>query len=184
MTATASTTAAPSKDALFQAVNANEWGQITGLEPNAAYFVVRRPTKELTREKSEEFVAELRTFLHQRREMTEKQVRELNEKYGATAKAKAQELREQLERRFDELTKEFEARVEKLEHELGERADRILAKARPHDGAAATGAPSPAATETPGEMPHGEDVHAEPATDAAGGETKPKGGKKGPRRSD
>jgi len=156
-TATASTP----KEILFQAATANEWGQITGLEPNAAYFVVRKPTKELTREKSEELVADLRAFVQQRREVTEKQVRELNDKYGSQARQKAHELREQLEKRFDELTKEFEQRVEKIEAELGERADRLFHKNKT-DGAGAS-----AQGETPGEMPRGDDAHAASSTTAA-----------------
>ena len=161
----ASTTA--NKDLIFQTVAANEWGQITGLEPNTHYVLLRRPTREMTKEKSQQFMSDVTAFLHQQRELTEKQAKELNEKYGVPAKAKAMEVREKVEKRFDELTKEFETRVEKLEHELGERADRIFQKAKPagaNGGASpstdAAGGPSASASthsfgETPGEMPTG-----------------------------
>lgn len=161
--ATASASA-PGKDLLFQTITATEWGQVTGLEPHASYFIIRRPTKELTREKSEEFVSDFRAFLHTRREETEKQVRELNEKYGTTARARASELREQLEKRFDELTREFEQRVEKLESELSERADRLFQKGRQGDDAKPASGQGP---ETPGEMPHGEDAAPGPAPASA-----------------
>ena len=175
------TAATPQKEVLFQTVSANEWGQITGLEPGASYFVIRRPTKALTQEKRQQFVSDVTAFLHQQKEITEKQMRELNDKYGAPAKAKALEVREQLERRFDELTREFEARVEKLEHELGERADRILQKTRPATGAPGNG--SGHVAETPGEMPTGESVaNAAPAapetTEADAKGTKAKKGAK------
>jgi hypothetical protein len=160
---TTSTASTANKDHFFQTVTANEWGQITGLEPNAHYVLLRRPTKEMTKEKSQQFMADVTSFLQQQRELTEKQARDLNEKYGAPAKAKAMEVREKVEKRFDELTKEFESRVEKLEHELGERADRIFAKTKPQgaNGGATTpdaSGPSPSTesrAETPGEMPSG-----------------------------
>lgn len=199
------TTTTQQKEPLFHAATANEWGQVTGLEPHAHYFVIRKPTKELTREKSQQFVSDLQAFLHQQRETTEKRVRELDERYGATAKAKAQELREQLEKRFEELTREFETRVEKLEHELGEKAERIFQKAKPqHDGNGPT-------AETPGEMPTGDDHAPGPApatgtpaanagattpagastdaptdaaTDAAGADKTQPGGRKKPARKD
>ena len=190
MTSTASTTQNPaSKDNLFQAVTANEWGQVAGLEPHGNYFVIRRPTKELTKEKSQQFMSDVLAFLHQQRELTEKQAREFNEKYGAPAKARAQDLREKVEKRFDELTREFETRVEKLEHELGERADRIFAKAKPQNGNGGNedANASSQADETPGEMPRGDDATTT-ATSTASEEAKGGAGagnkKKGQRRTE
>lgn len=172
---TTSSASTANKDHFFQTVTANEWGQVTGLEPHGQYVLLRRPTKELTKERSQQFMADVTAFLQQQRELTEKQARDLNEKYGAPAKAKAMEVREKVEKRFDELTKEFESRVEKLEHELGERADRIFAKAKPqgaNGGNAGETSPASSSTgghaETPGEMPsgHHEDEPSEGATTA------------------
>lgn len=141
MTSAPATTDAPktdSKTPLWVAAEANEWGQITGLEPHAQYFVVRRPTPELTRERSKAFVEDVKSFLHEQRVLAERQAKELQEKYGEPAKARIQEFRSTLEKRFDELAKDIEARVDKLEHDLNERG--ILRN-------------KPAKDETPGEMP-------------------------------
>jgi hypothetical protein len=119
---------------------ANEWGQISGLEANAPYFVIRKPTPDFTREKSRELLSEARAFLHEHRVLTEQQMRELNEKYGEPAKARINEVRTTLEKRFDEIAREIETRVEKLEDDLHERG---ILRTR---GAGSTG-------ETPGEMP-------------------------------
>ena len=138
--ATASTTT-PAKKDLVKVVDANEWGQIADLEPRATYFVIRKPTREMTKERSQEFVADVRAFLHEHRVLTDKQVEELNTRYGEPAKQKAKELRETMEKKFDEIAKEFESRVEQLENEINTRLGR-------NDKATAT--------ETPGEMPKGD----------------------------
>lgn len=151
---------APAKTAVH-AAQANEWGQITGLDPNATYFVVRKPTAEYTRERSREIVHEMRGFLHEQRLLTEKQMQELNEKYGAPAKAKAKEIRETLEKRFDEIAKEVEARVSRLEGEISERAPQVFRKG-------AKAADDGVRAETPGEMPMGEGATGAAPSDAAG----------------
>ncbi|HUR68572.1 MAG TPA: hypothetical protein VM370_04940 [Candidatus Thermoplasmatota archaeon] len=131
------------KTELVLVKDTNEWGQIVDLEKNATYFVIRKPTKELTQQKSKEFVSDVRAFLHEHRVLSEKQFDELNTRYGEPAKAKAKELRDTMEKKFDEISKEFEARVEQLEGEY---------KAR--FGKKDETTPS-APGETPGEMPHG-----------------------------
>lgn len=117
----------------------NEWGQITDLDKNATYFVIRKPTRELTQQKSKEFVEDVKAFLHEHRVLTEKQFNELNSRYGEPAMHKAKELRDTMEKKFDEISKEFEARVEEIEK-------RFVPKK----------AETTSAGETPGEMPRGE----------------------------
>lgn len=143
---------------LVQTLTANEWGQITGLEANATYFVIRRPTADFTKERSREFVGEVRSYLHEQRVVTEKQVQAFQEKYGEPAKAKAKEIRETLEKRFDEIAKEVEGRVSELETKLNEKAPQIASRLpkRKTDAAAPEGAQSGPGMETPGEMPTGE----------------------------
>ena len=119
---------------ILRAAETNEWGQITGLEAKAPYFVIRKPTPEFTRERSREMMEQARAFLHEHRVLTEQQMKELSEKYGEPAKARVNELRTVLEKRFDEISKEIEQRVAKLTA----------------DKPSATGA-----GETPGEMPTG-----------------------------
>lgn len=109
--------AATKKNDLVLVRDANEWGQISDLEKNATYFVIRKPTRELTQAKSREFVEDVRAFLHEHRVLSEQQYNELNARYGEPAKVKAKELRETMEKKFDEISKEFEARVEQLENE-------------------------------------------------------------------
>ena len=139
---------ATKKNDLVLVREANEWGQISDLEKNAAYFVIRKPTRELTQAKSREFVEDVRAFLHEHRVLSEQQYNELNTRYGEPAKAKAKELRETMEKKFDEISKEFETRVEQLENEY---------KARFGKKEAGNGAP--------GEMPTGES-HADASSDA------------------
>jgi DNA anti-recombination protein RmuC len=127
----------------------NEWGQLTDLDKNATYFVIRKPTRELTQQKSREFVDDVRSFLHEHRVLSEKQFDELNTRYGEPAKAKAKELRETMEKKFDEIAKEFETRVEQIESEYKARFGR---DAKTPKESSASGAPG----ETPGEMPTGE----------------------------
>ena len=134
---------------------ANEWGQISDLEKNATYFVIRKPTRELTQQKSKEFVEDVRAFLHEHRVLSEKQYNELNTRYGEPAKAKAKELREMMEKRFDEIAKEFEARVEQIESEYKTRF----------------GAKGNKDASTPGEIPTGESAHTESSSTT---ENKPK----------
>lgn len=153
----------PSRPIMLVA-ESNEWGQIPNLEPHTSYFVIRKPTREMTRERAREFTNDVRAFLHEHRVLTEKQFDELNQRYGEPAKQRAKEIRETLERRFDEIAKEIEARVEKLEKDYG-----FGRKEEP--SSAAGDAAKPAAGETPGEMPTGE--HAA-APDGAGAE-KPTG---------
>lgn len=150
---TASHNAPAKKNDLVLVRDTNEWGQITDLEKNATYFVIRKPTRELTQQKSKEFVEDVRAFLHEHRVLSEKQYNELNTRYGEPAKAKAKELREMMEKRFDEISKEFEARVEQLENEYKTR----------FGGKKAEGS-------TPGEIPTGESASAEASTS----EQKPK----------
>lgn len=138
----------------------NEWGQITDLDKNAQYFVIRKPTREMTREMRTQFVTDVRSFLHEHRVLSEKQMEELNTRYGEPAKAKAKELRETMEKKFDEIAKEFEVRVEQLENELNTRFGRKT-----------EGGATPSAGETPGEMPHGE--HASTSTNEAAPASKP-----------
>lgn len=140
---TANATQTPQKTELVLVKDTNEWGQITDLEKNATYFVIRKPTKELTQQKSKEFVSDVRAFLHEHRVLSEKQFEELNTRYGEPAKAKAKELRETMEKKFDEISKEFESRVEQLENEYKTRFGK-----------------KDASHETPGEMPRG-DAHTE-----------------------
>lgn len=144
----------PKNAPLVQAAEANEWGQITGLEPKTTYFVIRRPSVELTRERSRELVGDVKTFLQEQRAVTEKQVQELQEKYGQPAKAKAQELRATLEQRFDAVAKEVEQRFGDLETKLGDRAPGFIKR---KEGSTEHG-------ETPGEMPTGENGGSPSAT--------------------
>lgn len=136
------------KNDLVLVKETNEWGQIGDLEKNATYFVIRKPTRELTQQKSREFVEDVRAFLHEHRVLSEKQYSELNARYGEPAKAKAKELREMMEKRFDEISKEFEARVEQLENEYKTR----FGGAKNRDAS------------TPGEIPTGESAAPEHAT--------------------
>lgn len=145
---TAVTQDTPAKNSpIMQAVEANEWGQITGLEPHATYFVMLKPTVAMGKERSRAVVGDVRSFLHEQRIVTEKQLQEFQEKYGEPAVAKAKELRQTMERRFDEIAKEVEARLSKLETDLSERAGAF--KARKNEPQKTTSG------ETPGEMPTG-----------------------------
>lgn len=146
MTSTTATNTATTdrKNEIVFASEANEWGQITGLEPRATYFVVRKPTADLTKEKSKEMLEEVKAFLHEHRVLTEKQMTELNTRYGEPAKARVNEIRSTLERRFDEISKEIETRIEKLETDLN---DRGILRTKPQ--------PQGATSETPGEIPTG-----------------------------
>ena len=142
----------PRKNDLVLQRETNEWGQLSDLEKNASYFVIRKPTRELTQQKSKEFVEDVKAFLHEHRVLSEKQFDEINTRYGEPAKAKAKELRETMEKKFDEIAKEFETRVEQLENEYKSRFGR---DAKGADAKAATeGAPG----ETPGELPTGESL--------------------------
>lgn len=152
MTATASTPKTETKTPLWMAVEANELGHVTGLEPHAQYFVVRKPTQQLTKERSQQFTEDVKAFLHEQRVLAERQMKELNEKYGEPAKARVSEVRSTLEKRFDELAKEIEQRIGKIEHELGERG---ILKTRKDDKAATTPPATGPGHETPGEMPMG-----------------------------
>ena len=138
---------------LVHQMEANEWGQLTGLEPHAHYYVVRRPTVQMTREMSNQMMEELKAFAQQQREFAEKQVQEINEKVLPKALATVQQAREQVEKTVDQLTKEFETRVERLEAELGDRAPRFMR--RKDAESAAPAGPEPTIGETPGEMPSG-----------------------------
>lgn len=144
---TSTTTTPPTTDRkteLVFAAEANEWGQVTGLEPHATYFVMRKPTADLTKEKSKEMLEEVKAFLHEHRVLTEQQMNELNTRYGEPAKARVNEIRSTLERRFDEISREIEVRIEKLETDLN---DRGFLRTKPQ--------PEGATSETPGEMPTG-----------------------------
>jgi len=138
------TTTQQKKEQLVLVKDTNEWGQLTDLEKNATYFVIRKPTRELTQQKSKEFVDDVRAFLHEHRVLSEKQFEELNTRYGEPAKARAKELRETMEKKFDELAKEFETRVEQLETEYKTRFGNKKGETTTRSG------------ETPGEMPTGE----------------------------
>lgn len=168
-TESTSTTQPPAhKPAPIAQVTANEWGQITGLEAHATYFVVRKPTPEYTREQSKRMMEDVRAFLHEQRVLAERQMKELNDKYGEPAKGRVGEIRATLEKKFDEIAKEIEARVEKIEHDLNERG--IL---KPRNGDAPAHAP---AGETPGEMPTGHHDEANSAKPASS-KKKPSGTK-------
>lgn len=151
--ATQSTT--PKTPPIRQAT-ADAAGTLSGLEPHATYFVVRKPTPEYTREQTRRMVEDVRHFLHEQRVLAERQMKEFNEKYGETARGRVQEIRGTLEKRFDEISKDLEARIEKIEHDL---ADRGILKRK--EGDAAPAHPQ-GAGETPGEMPTG--GHHEPST--------------------
>src|SRR5581483_11105447 len=141
---------------------ANEWGQIVNLEPHAQYFVVRRPTAQMTREMSNQMMDDLKAFVAAQREMAEKQVAE------------------QVEKRVDILTKEFESRVEKLEAELGDRAPKFLRRERADEPRPA----EPPAGSAPGEMPMGsENGHEGPAAEGASSD-KPASRKKPGKKSE
>lgn len=144
---------------ILRAAETNEWGQITGLEAKAPYFVIRKPTPEYTRERSKEMVEQARAFLHEHRVLTEQQMKELNEKYGEPAKARVAEMRTMLEKRFDEISKEIETRVSKLEGELNDRGF-LNTRKQESSPVSTTGA-----GETPGELPTG--GNGASATDAA-----------------
>lgn len=181
MTSTTSQTA--QRKNLVLVKDSNEWGQITELEANTTYFVIRKPTREMTKERSREFVEDVRAFLHEHRVLSEQQMNELNSRYGEPAKAKAKEIREVLERKFDEIAKEFELRVEQLEKEFGTVAERFQKKETPASGATEAPAQSPVSTtpvaETPGEMPSGEGTPAPvTASDAPSSKKKGSGAKK------
>ena len=139
------------KNVLARRAEANEWGQITGLEAKAPYFVIRKPTPELARECSKEIVDQARAFLHEHRVLTEQQMKELNEKYGEPARARVNELRSVLEKRFDEISKEIEQRVSRLEGDLNDYGFLKTRKGEPATAAHAPHTPG----ETPGEMPTG-----------------------------
>lgn len=143
-TATTSPPPASTKTPPVAQLTANEWGQITGLDAHATYFVVRKPTPEYTRERASGLVEDVRSFLHEQRALAERQMKELNEKYGEPAKGRVNEIRQTLEKKFDEISKELESRVEKIEHEL---ADRGILKGKKDESA------TPKAGETPGELP-------------------------------
>lgn len=145
----------PQKTTIARQAETNEWGQISGLEAKAPYYVIRKPTPEFTRERSKEFVEQARAFLHEHRVLTEQQMKELNEKYGEPAKARVNEMRSVLEKRFDEISKEIESRVAKLESELN---DRGILRNRKQE--VATSGPG----ETPGELPTGGNGHASSAS--------------------
>lgn len=130
-------------------LTADDAGSIRGLEANATYFVVRKPTPEYTREQTRRMVEDVRAFIHEQRVLAERQMKELQEKYGEPARGRVQDIRSTLEKRFDEIAKELETRIEKIEHDLSDRG--IL---RRKDGADAHAHPH-AAGETPGEMPTG-----------------------------
>lgn len=154
---TSSTQSSPTKTPPVQQQTANEWGQISNLEPHATYFVVRKPTPEYTREQSRRLVEDVRAFVHEQRVLAERQMKELNEKYGETARSRVNEIRSTLEKRFDEVSKELEHRIEKIEHEL---SDRGILKTKKDE----TATPAHAPGETPGEMPTG---HHDAGSDAS-----------------
>lgn len=170
-------TAAPAKKAtpadLVHQAEANEWGQIVNLEPHAHYFVIRRPTAQVTREMSNQMLEELKAFVAAQREVAEKQVAQINEKVLPKALDTVQQVREQLEKRVDLLTKEFEARVEKLEAELGDRAPSFLRREKRDEPRPA----EPPMGSAPGEMPLGTDGH-EAASEGAASSDKPASSKK------
>lgn len=141
---------APKKNDLVLVRDTNEWGQITDLDKNATYFVIRKPTRELTQQRSREFVEDVKAFLHEHRVLTEKQFEEINTRYGEPARARAKEMRETMEKKFDELAKEFEARVEQLETEYKTRFGNAKGAKE------AKNAKEGVAPETPGEMPRGD----------------------------
>ncbi|MEA3199360.1 MAG: hypothetical protein QOE90_788 [Thermoplasmata archaeon] len=141
---------------LVHATEANEWGQIVNLEPHAQYFVVRRPTAQVTREVSNQMLEDLKALVAAQREVAEKQVAEINEKVLPRALDTYQKARGELEKRMDQLTREFEARVEKLEAEFGERAPSFLRREKREEGTT-TASGEPAAGSAPGELPMGND---------------------------
>lgn len=149
-------TTTTTKPRMMNAVQANEWGQITDLEPHGTYFVMRKPSVQLTKEHGKQLVEDFRTFLTDQRLVTEKQVQDFQEKYAEPAKARAKELRQTLERRFDEIAKEVESRVSKLEEEINTRAPQVSQALRRKGTSESTSANASASGETPGEMPTGE----------------------------
>ncbi|GEM_PF-5604635 len=170
----------PSPADLVHQAEANEWGQIVNLEPHAQYFVVRRPTAQMTREMSNQMMDDLKAFVAAQREMAEKQVAEINEKVLPKAIDTMQQVREQVEKRVDILTKEFESRVEKLEAELGDRAPKFLRRERADEPRPA----EPPAGSAPGEMPMGsENGHEGPAAEGASSD-KPASRKKPGKKSE
>ncbi|HWH08664.1 MAG TPA: hypothetical protein VNX21_05650, partial [Candidatus Thermoplasmatota archaeon] len=128
-------------------LTADATGSIHGLEANVAYFVVRKPTPEYTREQTRRMVEDVRHFLHEQRVLAERQMKEFNDKYGETARGRVQEIRGTLEKRFDEIAKELETRIERIETDL---ADRGILRRKDEANAHPQGA-----GETPGEMPTG-----------------------------
>jgi len=173
-TATAAKKTPTPADMIHQA-EANEWGQVTGLEPHAQYFVLRRPTAQMTREMSNQMVEDLKAFVAQQREAAEKQVASLNETVLPKALEAAQAAREAFEKRMDQLTKEFESRVEKLESELGERAPKFLRREKEDTSPVAS---SPATQGAPGELPLGDNGHASAGAPSEPSTPKKKGAKK------
>jgi hypothetical protein len=172
MSAPTATTAPAKKttpaDLVHQA-EANEWGQIVNLEPHAQYFIVRRPTAQMTREMSNQMLDDLKAFVAAQREVAAKQMAEINEKVLPRALDTAQQVREQVERRVDMLTREFEARVERLEAQLGDRAPTFLRREKSPEGAPAA-RPEPPAGSAPGELPMGHESgpsSAEPAASSS-----------------
>jgi len=144
MTETQTQTHAPERKPLVATKETNEWGQVTDLEPHAEYVVIRKPTAQLTKERSREMMDEVRAFLVHRNILDEEKVKDLNARYAEPAKAKLQEARAAIEKRFDDMTKDIENLVERVEKDLGERG--ILRK---KEDEAKEGKPG----ETPGEMP-------------------------------
>ncbi len=153
---------------LLQTV-ANEWGQITGLEANAEYIVVRRPTRAYTETKAKEVSEQLKGFLQTGRDLTEAQIKEIDTRYGTPARAKAAEIREVVEKRVDMITKELESRVEKIEAELGTRADKLLTYGKAIARPTANGEMPENLGESAGEVPTGE-----PTNNAGNVSAKPK----------
>jgi hypothetical protein len=162
---------------LVHATEANEWGQIVNLEPHAQYFVVRRPTAQVTREVSNQMMEDLRAFVAAQREMAEKQVAEINEKVLPRALDTYQKARGELEKRMDQLTREFETRVEKLEAEFGERAPSFLRREKREEGTTDANG-EPAAGSAPGELPMGSDNGGAAASESEKPASRKKAGKK------
>lgn len=185
MTSTTSTTSTqtPLAKPAFASMTANEWGQITDLEPHAQYFVVKRPalvvpkTREEATEKGKELVTEVKSFLHEHKVLTQKQLGELKERYAGPAVDKAREVREMVEKRFDEAAREIEARYEKLERDIEQNLDRVFKNGKKTNGegsdsgaetkGAGAASPSTVTAETPGELPRGDAPPEAPTAETA-----------------
>lgn len=155
MTQSSTTTETATTKPAFAALTANEWGQITDLEPHATYFVVKRPALPANGNgstKAKELVGEAKSFLHEHKVLTQKQLQELKERYGNPVD-KAREVRELVEKKFDEVARELEARYEKLENDIETNLDRILKREKSESDAKPTGTTD---AETPGELPRGD----------------------------